>query len=151
MKKNKGITIVALVITVILMSIIIGTTVYNVSDKTDIDELEKMYVDIEKIKDKVSLYNVQYNILPTKGERISISTYIDDINQINPNDDDEYYELDLSKLPNLTINYGTGEYGDNDKYIINKKTQTIYYLQGIEYEGKNYYALNIDYKKLYSE
>ena len=149
MKKNKGITVLALIITVVLMAIIAGVTVYNATDKLDIDELEKMYVDIGNLKDKVSLYNVQYNTLPIKENKISISNLID-ANQINPNDGDEYYELDLSKLPNLTINYGTGKHGDKekDKYIINTRTQTIYYLQGIEYEGKTYYALNIDYEQL---
>ena len=96
----------------------------------------------------------------------------------NPNDGDEYYVISLKELnshleaqidlkygsgnkiedyANLDINQGKNpndtniihyEYQGNDTYIINAKTKTIYYTDGLEYKGEVYYRLPEDFTEL---
>lgn len=59
----------------------------------------------------------------------------------------EYYEIDLSKLENITLNYGS-EYNqasnltkDSDVYVVNDNLK-VYYLKGIEKGGTIYHEIN---------
>ena len=155
MKKNEGVTLVALILTVVIMVMVSGTVIYNSSDKIKIGNLEKMYVDIKNLKDKTLIYYSKYQTVPTIGSNLTKDSLGIPETQINPNDGESSYSfLYLEKLSNISLKYGKGyeEYKQNqnvenlkDIYIINTKSQTIYYLDGIEYEGEKYYALPIDY------
>lgn len=96
----------------------------------------------------------------------------------NPNDGYEYYVISLKELNShldaqIDLRYGTGnkiedyasldinqgknpndtniiqyEYQGNDTYIINAKTKTIYYTDGLEYKGEIYHRLPEDFTEL---
>ena len=113
--------------------------------------INNMYSDIEQIQTEVDSYYLKNNELPVLNFEINFS------NSVNPNDSSEYYVIDLSKLENLKLNYGKefeetkldnqlGYY--TDVYIINKQSQTIYYLKGIEFENKTYYTKPIEYNEI---
>ena len=55
-KKNKGITLIALSITVIIILIITGVLLYASQDSMYIKKLTNMQNDIEILRDKISLY-----------------------------------------------------------------------------------------------
>lgn len=144
-KNNKGITIVALVIAIILILIISGMMGYYSTNAFKIEKLNNMYNDIERIQSEVDKYYIENGKLPIK-QKISF-------NNGNINDNENYYIIDLSILGNLSLNYGSDfekNYSDNlqDIYIINEQSQIIYYLKGIEYEGKIYYTKPIEYEKI---
>ena len=46
-KTNRGITLTTLIITIVVMIIIAGTTVYTSLDRFEINKLNKMYNDIK--------------------------------------------------------------------------------------------------------
>lgn len=58
-----------------------------------------------------------------------------------------YYVIDVSKISTITLNFGDYHFDSNannlDKYIINNKTHKVYYLKGIELNGKTYYARDV--------
>ena len=95
LKRNRGITLVALVITIILLLILTGTIIYNVDLSNSKLYYDKMVADINLLNDKILVYYNKYNEI-TKPDR-SIK-----INEVT------YWEIDLSKLDNITLNYGKG-------------------------------------------
>lgn len=140
-KKEKGIALVSLIITIILMTILASTVVYMSLDRFEINNYRKMINDIELLQDKVSNYYLKYGELPVKIKYNSPLEF-----DTNIADDMNYYIIDLNVMEGISLNYG--EYGfqnpntSNDVYIINEKTHTIYYVKGIEFDGDMYYSIN---------
>ena len=72
-------------------------------------------------------------------------------NILGANDIGKFFVIDLEKLDAVTLTYGidfervkNGNYGNlddiKDIYIINETSHNIFYVQGIENEGKKYYT-----------
>ena len=150
-KNEKGITLTTLILTVVLILIIGGMMGYYSTSGLNLKRINNMYSDIEQIQTEVDTYYLKNNELPILNVNVSFSKYS------NPNDNSEYYVIDLSKLGNLKLNYGK-EFENiksrnnlenyTDVYIINKQSQTIYYLKGIEFEDNTYYTKPIEYKEI---
>ena len=140
LKSNRGITLVTLIITIVVIFIVAGTTVYTSLDRFEINRLQKMYNDIELLSNKVSSYYLKYNGLPIKEQYMPTLNF-----DKNVNDSGYYYIIDLSAMDGISLNYG--EEGFNkpnasaDVYIINEVSHTIYYVKGIEVDGKMYYTI----------
>lgn len=127
-KSNKGISIIILVITVIILMILSATAIYHINSSNGVGEYNNMVADIELLKDKILIYYNNYDNIPRTNRTINIGGTI-------------YYEIDLQKLDYITLNYGT-EYGEegnlttnSDVYVVNSSLN-IYYLKGIEMSGE---------------
>ena len=118
-KSNNGITIVALVTTVIIMLILLGVTISGINISNDSVSYNNMVADINLLEEKLLSYYNKYKEIP----KTNITENIDGIT---------YYEIDLSKLDNLTLNYGI-KYSGNEKdiYLVNDNLE-VYYLKGVE-------------------
>ena len=150
MKNEKGITIVSLIITVVVMLVVAGTTVYTSNNRTKVNDLKKMQTDIELLNDKISTYYLKYGGIPVvkKDNKDELYTYSTLDFDKNVNDNNNYYIIDLEAIGNLTLNYGENGYKNpnesDDVYIINENTHKVYYVKGIEYtDGKLYHSLAI--------
>ncbi len=150
-KNEKGITLTTLILTIVLILIIGGMMGYYSTSGLNLKRINNMYSDIEQIQTEVDTYYLKNNELPILNVNVSFSKYS------NPNDNSEYYVIDLSKLGNLKLNYGkkfeniksrNNLENYTDVYIINKQSQTIYYLKGIEFEDNTYYTKPIEYKEI---
>lgn len=138
MKRNK----IVFTISIIIIFIVFFEIVSYINNGITISELNNMYKDINTLENKISLYYLDYGNLPIiQDKKIEFKD-----KSINPNDNDVYYEIDLSKLENLKLFYGDKKLGIKDIYIINEQSHTIYYLNGCEHEGKNVYTREIDYE-----
>lgn len=173
-KDDKGITLLALTITVFVMVIVMGTLIYNANNQVKVQKVNKLYSDIELINDKVSDYYLKYNTLPLKKVEDEIVGYCSAEGLVNilkangaensKTQDDlldkadsktnqsTYYVIDLSKMDNLTLNYGsgystwTGGTDNQDLYIINEKSHHIYYPKGVLVDEKLYYSYKTEPK-----
>ena len=144
-KNEKGITLTTLILTIVLILIIGGMMGYYSTSGLNLKRINNMYSDIEQIQTEVDTYYLKNNELPILNVNVSFSKY------------SEYYVIDLSKLGNLKLNYGkkfeniksrNNLENYTDVYIINKQSQTIYYLKGIEFEDNTYYTKPIEYKEI---
>lgn len=147
MKNQKGVTTMALVITVILMILILGTILYNSMAVYRIEDINDMYMDIRALEDKVAMYYLNYGTLPVKEDSTGdplIASVPYEVMQYNPNDDGNYYLIDPSLLNNVSLHYSTSE----DRYVINNQSHTIYYLPGVQDEDVTYYTIPIEYTDL---
>lgn len=146
-KKDRGVTLIALTITVIIILTITGMIVYSAKDSTYIKKLTNMQNDIANLRDKVSLYYSQYGDIPASGKYDNIGE-LQKAQILGANDTGDFYIIDLENLDGLTLNYGKDyeKYKNNrdidvntltDIYIINKNSHNIFYVQGIRVKENN--------------
>lgn len=152
LKSNKGITMIVLSIAIIILAILTSMVAYYSTDAIEIKKLNNMYNDIEQLEEKVSIYFYENEKIPILVEYPEVAEILAE--QRKNLDGDKYYVLDLTKLKNVELNYGKDfenikkDYTSakfeisnyKDVYVINGASYNIYYIQGIEVEGKTYYA-----------
>lgn len=129
--QNKGITIVSLIVTIVVMLILTSIIVTDTYTGSDYKKYKLMCADVELLEDKVIVYYNQYVEIPTTGEKIETG-----LPEVIANIGHDFYKLDINKLSNITLNYGDEE----DIFIIDSATFEVYYLNGIEYDGNIYYT-----------
>lgn len=150
MKKQKGVTLVVLTITIVVLLILTFTISMNIPDISSRKKKSNFENDMRELKEEIDQYYAKYEQLPI----INKYTNIDMLNDIkNVNDDENYYVIDLSKIF-TNLNYGkdyekvkTKDTSEEiaeilDIYIINEQSHTIYYPKGIEYDGEIHYTLD---------
>lgn len=140
MKKNlrndKGITLVMLMLVIIILAILAGVAINNIDTGVDIRNYNYMRADIELLESKINVYYNNNFTLPKKGEVIKNP---DLSGQASSRDNENYYQIDISLLNNVTLNYGGGTLENKDIYIINEQSHEIYYLKGAIYENNLYH------------
>ena len=108
------------IIYIAIFLVMMFTIIFYTKNGLSISKLNNMYKDIEVLEDQVSVFYINNNNLPIKNDVIDFK------NSINPNDNDIFYEIDLEKLENINLSYGNKKNGNNDIYIINEQSHTIY-------------------------
>jgi len=137
MKKNGGITLLVFVITIAVMIIIVGTITFSASSINKTQELDRLYSDLQLLKDKVDTYYWKYGKLPVLKEYTQISKI--PVSERNPNDSGKYYVIDINSLQNLTLR------STEATFIINEESHTIYAPNGVTVENITYYRLPEQY------
>lgn len=142
MKKSKlrnqnGITLIILMIMVLVIAILAGVAIRNIDTGTDIRNYNYMCADIELLESKIMTYYNNNSSIPTTGTAFNAKTTLG--SQASSKDNDNYYQIDLNQIYNITLNYGGGTQANGDIYIVNEKTHNVYYLKGILLENTRYY------------
>ena len=147
-RNQKGINLISLTITVVVILIITNIVIYNVKDNLKTQRIKALQTDISNLRDKISTYYSQYGKIPANTEYTNTSG-IDVISSAV--DTGKFYVIDLSALDNLTLNYGTdyekiksGEVTDvntlSDLYIINDDSHNIFYVDGVTLDNQTFYT-----------
>ena len=144
-KQEKGVTMVALVVTVIILLIITNILIYNAKDNIHINALTNLYNDIELLEEKVSEYYNEYGKIPAEIKYTN-TNQLSSVLSVN-NDTGDFYVIDLEAMQGITLNYGKdyekikkdAENCNNytDVYIINENSHNIFYVQGISIQENN--------------
>lgn len=138
LKNNKGISLITLIVTIIVLAILASLSIINLDTGTDIKNYNYMCADIELLETKVMTYYNDKGTLPVKGDPIpNVKSTLG--GQASSRDNDIYYQIDVSQLYNITLNYGGGTVTNKNIYIINEQSHEIYYYRGTEYQGTTYY------------
>ena len=93
---NKGITLVSLVVSIIILLILSTISIQVIRSSNNISPYNNMVADINLLEDKISVYYNKYGEIPKTSEEIEIEGI-------------KYYKIDLSKLENVTLNFGRDE------------------------------------------
>lgn len=168
MKKNKGITMISLVIIVIILLVLVGISVNtgnNVIKQSQIENLKTNMLLI-KVKGKEYVENANFNLGTAydkitdetektnrkqkakeelKGEDVTdtISSYNIGINETAENV--YYYKLDTQNLLDMGITNVKSDEKEGwyiIKYDVGNSEVEVYKTKGIEKENTKYYALN---------
>lgn len=130
-KKNKGVTLIIVVITIVIMGILLATVVYNAQNRNKMNKLDYMYTDLTILEGKYKVYYQQHNYIPVEELYTGDTAFKA---QMNPNDNEKYYVVDLQKLNNVSLK-------TSGTFIINEKTLSVYYPSGVTVDGATYYTL----------
>lgn len=152
MRKNKGVTLVALVVTVVVMAILAGTAVYNGTKAIEKANKQQFISELEIVQAKVNtIYEKMQNNEQEANYYNSIGRIIDSLEQSK-------LTLAIGKTPSNGVAYTTREDGfqyfeasDLEKIgvsnikraiLINFNTREVCSYTGIEIEGTTYYKLS---------
>lgn len=137
---KKGISLIALIITIIVITILAAVMIPNGVDKIDSAKLASFNSDIMTLKQEIDNYMIinglDYPVKKdTNGNYIvySISnnpTLMDETTKKNDNND-TFYIVDLQKLEFDNLDQGVGATID-DYYIVTKNSRNVYYSKGIK-------------------
>jgi len=159
MKNNRGITMVALVIMIILMAILIGTTINYGLNSVDTIKFQSFKYELEQIQGKVDLayekiklgdtsyYTVGSNVTDSleASNTLEIVKRIKYSNILESQREEYYYQDRYTYYRCLTqgeiqqLFDITSEPGD---MIINFKTREVISVFGFPYKDKTYYSLD---------
>ncbi len=145
LKREKGVTMIALVITVIILITLTNMLIYNTKDSIYINKLTDLYNDIDLLREKVSAYYNEYGKIPAEIKYTNISQLTNVISK--KNDIGDFLVIDLEAIKGITLKYGkdyqkikNDEQNANnykDVYIINENSHNIFYVQGINIKEDN--------------
>lgn len=150
-KNESGITLIALTVTIVVMMILIIGISAVMTTNIEIENYNKVKEDIVALTEAVKLYYLQNSKLPIV-ETPTISRLNIPTKDINPNDNNRYYYIDTSLLTDVQLNCGEGNTNktytssDNDLYVLNEKSLTVYYLKGAVLDGKKHYTVVDDFQ-----
>ena len=161
-QKNKGITLIILIITIVIALVILSVTIVAVKSSKDNSYLIAYAKDLSAIEDATSQYYISNASFPTEVEgeaSISQTTLLTNvpvanqeylINELKDNGDHNengdlgsFYIIDLKKLNVAESMKGIKKDGDqSDVFVIAYPSMNIYYLKGLKVKGKYYYSLS---------
>ncbi len=167
LKNEKGITLIALVITVAVLSIISIPVVINTKNVSQFEEYTKFKDDIDNLRESIGIAYFDKDIRTIgpkyEGSLQFLNETQNGLSIKNENDNNVYYAINIDRInENLVVdmnrlNNGNGNKnigniatvysGTDDVYIINEASRTIYYVKGVLYNGERYYRLYEEYSE----
>jgi len=127
MKNNKGLTIISLIITSIVIMIISSAMIFNTKNQIQLKKTQSLCLDIENLNSKIDDYYLKYGELPILCKYTDKTKYQNLKNRedfeiiindkadfqkaevnigVNVKDGDDYAVIDLEKLDSLSLNLG---------------------------------------------
>lgn len=143
-RAEKGVSLITLGLAIIILIIITNILIYNAKDSVQIEKITNLYNDIDLLSEKISTYY-------SEKEELPIDILYENTNNLPKTEKDEkgqFYVIDLEKLEGVTLNYGrdydsikqTQSQDLEDIYIMNNYTHNIFYVKGVQADGKIYYT-----------
>lgn len=144
LKNNKGITIVALIITVILMLILVSVATYSGINTYKNTEVTKFVAQMQLIQTKVDEL-VEENNIENIGEEITTDETKKNIidlaytnGEIQSNTDEYKNKFKYISRENLELQLDIADIEDD--VLVNFETREVISISGVEYGGKKYYT-----------
>ena len=108
LNRNKGITLISMILTVIVLLIIVGTISYSSRSSFDSKKLEDLYSDIDSLTDAISVYYMKNKNLPVYYSDKTITGENVEYQPIGFSKEEDtkytFYIIDITKLNNVVLN-----------------------------------------------
>ncbi|MDF2866521.1 MAG: hypothetical protein K0R72_1339 [Clostridia bacterium] len=152
---KKGISLLALVATIVVMAILLTTV--TISGIATVNNANKMAFasEVSLLQESTDAYitknNGEFPISNSIGLDISGVTpnsIIQFDSEVKTNNKIVLYQINYELLGLTSLKYGVGKNGPEDTYVISKDTKKVYYAKGIPVGNKTYYTLTDDLKSL---
>ena len=175
-KDEKGITLMLLVITIIVLTLISIPVIVNFKSVKEMNRYTLFKADMDSLNEAIELAYKDTNDLSSIGPKMAAqsgyteSQEFQNVISENGNIGSDMYLISLDNLNSklvegakISLNYGdlnknytsnpkynesanlfteTGEITDEDAYVVDQRSKTVYYLKGITYNSKKYYTFN---------
>ncbi len=145
MKEKKGISLIVLVITIIVLLILTGLVVVNGKDAYVEAQKTTLKTEIAQIETLTKNYYTRRsgNLDFVTIELTVPSTYLEQFEgESIVSSKVTMYVIDLNKIDAEEVTYGNLEDGANDRYLYSSITGKVYYEKGLEIDGKIYYRID---------
>lgn len=145
MKEKKGISLIVLVITIIVLLILTGLVVVNGKDAYVEAQKTTLKTEIAQIETLTKNYYTRRsgNLDFVTIELTVPSTYLEQFEgESIVSSKVTMYVIDLNKIDAEEVTYGNLEDGANDRYLYSTTTGKVYYEKGLEIDGKIYYRID---------
>ena len=155
MKNKKGMSMISLIITVIVILILLATSIGFMGNAVDNSRISAFANDLVEIEDAVRTYYVEKDEFPTSdSDKNALSqnallglisdgkSYLEDELKLNGDYIENgnlgaFYKIDLSKIGVASTKRGTKDSGDtSDIYVVSYPSLNVYYVKGIEAKSK---------------
>ena len=154
-KKQNGISLIALTTTILVLAVITSILTYNAKNSVEIRKYKNLENDINLLQSKVEMYYLKNNELPIfKVNNVAVKYTSNPSFRTPKQSNDNDNVIDLSNITGITLNYGMDFYnktsnGSNintlkDLYVINEQSHRIYYVAGVTANNKIYYTIGTD-------
>lgn len=147
--RKRGMSLIVLTITLIVMSVLAGAIIMSLNNSTDEAKLTGFATELKEILEASQTYYLQHDEFPvetgityTKTDLLGISTNSQELeNEFSLNHDSSttYYKLDLSKISNSGSLYGNNK-KTNDFYVMSEDGNFVYYPLGVKVNDEIYYS-----------
>lgn len=144
LKNNKGITLVALIITVILMLILVSAAAYSGINTYKNTQVAKFIAQMQLIQTKVDELVEEKNIenigeeITTDEAKKSIISLAYSNGEVQSNTDEYKNKFKYISRENLELQLDIADIEYD--VLVNFETREVISVNGVEYEGKKYYA-----------
>ena len=148
-KEERGRTLISLTITILVMTVLTVTLTASLNSTTELKRFNEVKSDVLALSQEVKAYYLKNGTLPvdkTVGYDVTTSGsrfFIPDKDR-NPNDSGSYYAIDWTLL-DIKLTKGNKN-TEKDVYVVNEKSFTVYYLDGIELGSDRYYTMEDSFK-----
>ena len=142
MRNNKGITIIALIITIVLTLILLSVVIKFGTNEIDRAKIEDLKSTMLLIKGRAQVSKEKTNFEKDYSENGVIQTY--DLSSIQSElnalaDKSQLYIWEQTALNNNGIDY---EITSDDFFVIDYNNMEVYSSIGYSFEGRTYYSLS---------
>lgn len=134
MTLKRGYSLVVLVIAIAVILILSSVSITMLTTSRETISSSDFIYDITTIEEMLKQYYAEAGTLPVRSN-VPITLPAEMNSQLDMLDNENYYELDLSKIGNVDI------IDRNRGYIINEQTLRVYCVNPLVYEGQNYYTV----------
>ena len=150
--KKRGISVLILAITIVIMTILVSTTIVGINLATNDARLRVLINDLNQMEEKIKETYILTGMVPTEG---TVMTYDQVLLKVEPeyrsglikaiteNEETEskFYEVSLSKMGTSMTKRGVKKTPD-DIYVISEDKLNVYYIRGVKIGDERYYTLN---------
>lgn len=150
-RNERGITLVALAVTIVVLMILSVSLTASMTTTIEMTRYNKIKEDIIALTEDVKVYYTKNGTLPAYTDTpINLDTHNVPANDRNPNDSGVYYPIDISVLPeDLMLNCGQGnkdkDFSTDDLYVMDSESLTVYYLKGALLNNIRHYTIVDDF------
>lgn len=142
---KKGISLIVLVITIIVLTILAGVVIFNTENTMSNAEKSKLKIDIVNLESLMSTYKLR------KNGNIKFQTTEFDTSALNSTELQQFdgetisnnkvklYIIEFEEIDAENVNYGNLVNGSKDRYLYSIDTGKVYYEQGLEIDNITYY------------
>ncbi len=140
-KKEAGITLISLVVTIIVILIVSFSISINLKSNLELQKILYLRSDIDNLTQKVAEFYNEYGEVPGNIEYTNVGGLAEVLNTVELSS--KFYVIDLQAMQGLSLHYGkdyekvkgtstvvADQYGD--LYIVNEQTHNVFYVQGIQ-------------------
>ncbi len=144
---ERGITLTTLVITIVVLMIVTFSITTSVKSTIETRNYNSVKEDIINLSEAIKAYYLEKGELPIdKTLKYDLIDYGIPDNDINPNDNENYYRIRTTVLKDVRLNKGGLENNDinadtDDMYVVNEKSFTVYYLKGAVLNKVKHYTI----------